>query len=545
MMKRIFFCILFLLMCLVVSNAQSSIARQIYYRNTLPSSCNDDIAQIIALTSTTPTEYYFCEDSEYRRYGPSLRGVDASKPAASDQNRGTLYFSTDINGGTLYRSDGTTWHKIALGLTETPSLAGIDADDISAPLQCQDVGLTDAYACSLSPAILSYTIGTLYRVKANTANTGAASVNLNTIGAITIKKAEGGITTDLADNDIRAGQWIDMVYDGTNMQMQSNFGNASAGGGGSTNPTSLVIPYNNAGTFADSPWIRFDANTMEQRNGTTTQRFDIFQTWTSSTNNAGLRLGFSGSGGEVMVGSFQGSGGGTAGALRVQGASITFWTGTASPALQWELTSTNLQPSNDNTEILGGEGKRISNVYMGTGGIRFFDEVTNTESPKLRRVSGSIELWDNDDSNFTFFKDAGRLRVSSQFDKTNTTLATVTDLTSQNLKAATAYSFEATLYFDADTVGGHKYAITASGTVTSIIYDIQTMCNASSTYVITTRHTAINGTSGQASCTAGTTTIKGMIVRNNAGTISVQFAQNAASGTSSILVGSILRVEKF
>jgi hypothetical protein len=61
---------------------------------------------------------------------------------------------------------------------------------------------------------------------ANTANTGAATINFNSLGAKTIVKVAGGITTTLADNDIRSGQWVEVVYDGTNMQMQSLLGHA-------------------------------------------------------------------------------------------------------------------------------------------------------------------------------------------------------------------------------------------------------------------------------------------------------------------------------
>lgn len=89
-----------------------------------------------------------------------------------------------------------------------------------------DAGSTDTYVVTLAPAPAAYVTGEHYRFKANTANTGACTVNFNSLGAKTIKKAAGGITTDLADNDIRAGQWVDMVYDGTNMQMQSLLGNA-------------------------------------------------------------------------------------------------------------------------------------------------------------------------------------------------------------------------------------------------------------------------------------------------------------------------------
>lgn len=92
-----------------------------------------------------------------------------------------------------------------------------------------DAGSTDTYVATLDPAPAAYVTGLNYRFKANTANTGAATINFNSLGAKTIKKAIGGITSDLSDNDIRAGQWVDLVYDGTNMQMQSTLGNAPGG----------------------------------------------------------------------------------------------------------------------------------------------------------------------------------------------------------------------------------------------------------------------------------------------------------------------------
>jgi hypothetical protein len=104
------------------------------------------------------------------------------------------------------------------------------ANNITDPLQCADAGGTDAYACSLSPTISGYVTGAEYKFKANTANTTAATLNLNTIGPITIKKVAGGVTTDLATNDIRANQWVTVTYDGTNFQMISQLGNAAVGG---------------------------------------------------------------------------------------------------------------------------------------------------------------------------------------------------------------------------------------------------------------------------------------------------------------------------
>lgn len=93
----------------------------------------------------------------------------------------------------------------------------------------EDAGANDTYTATLAPVPTAYITGEHYRFKANTANTGACSINFNSLGAKTIKKVTGGITTDLDSNDIRSGQWVDLVYDGTNMQMQSTLGNAPGG----------------------------------------------------------------------------------------------------------------------------------------------------------------------------------------------------------------------------------------------------------------------------------------------------------------------------
>jgi hypothetical protein len=112
-------------------------------------------------------------------------------------------------------SDGVVYRS---GLNTTRAAT---ANDLSGPNFCMDAGSSDSYACDLSPAITGYLTGALYRFKANTANSGQASINLNSLGAKTIKKVRAGLTSDLVDNDIPAGQWVEVIYDGTNMQMIS------------------------------------------------------------------------------------------------------------------------------------------------------------------------------------------------------------------------------------------------------------------------------------------------------------------------------------
>ena len=138
---------------------------------------------------------------------------------------------------------------------------------------------------------------------------------------------------------------------------------------------------------------------------------------------------------------------------------------------------------------------------------------------------------------------AGQKRVTAQFDKTDTTLANVTGL-SVNVIAGRTYRFRAVLFVDANSTGGSKYAVSGTATATAIRYHIKAINDSTNTMVITNRQTVLGGSgAGQAGSTGLKVEIEGVITVNAAGTLTVQFAQNAASGTSSVLVGSTLTVE--
>lgn len=82
-----------------------------------------------------------------------------------------------------------------------------------------DAGSTDAYAVTLAPVPTAYYTGMVVRFKANTLNTSAATLNVNSLGAKTIKKS---YNADLETGDIVANQILTVVYDGTNFQLQSD-----------------------------------------------------------------------------------------------------------------------------------------------------------------------------------------------------------------------------------------------------------------------------------------------------------------------------------
>lgn len=91
---------------------------------------------------------------------------------------------------------------------------------IGAEVYAADSVGTDAYAVTLSPVPAAYVTGMVVNFKAGTVNTGAATLNVNTLGAITIKKNHD---QDLTNGDIESGQIVTVIYDSTGpvFQMQS------------------------------------------------------------------------------------------------------------------------------------------------------------------------------------------------------------------------------------------------------------------------------------------------------------------------------------
>lgn len=79
-----------------------------------------------------------------------------------------------------------------------------------------DAGASDTYTCTIA-GITSYVEGMNIYFKANTANTGACTINVNSLGAKALKVK--GNTADPGDNWILASQIVHCVYDGTNFQV--------------------------------------------------------------------------------------------------------------------------------------------------------------------------------------------------------------------------------------------------------------------------------------------------------------------------------------
>lgn len=80
---------------------------------------------------------------------------------------------------------------------------------------------SDTYAVTLSPAPTSYTAGLTVRLVVDVTNTGAATLNVNSLGAKSILRADGSA---LLTGDIPTGTTVELFYDGTNFRIIGGLG---------------------------------------------------------------------------------------------------------------------------------------------------------------------------------------------------------------------------------------------------------------------------------------------------------------------------------
>jgi hypothetical protein len=196
--------------------------------------------------------------------GTNVQAYDGDLAALAANSTDGLWAHTGSSTGAARTITGTS---NVVTVTNGDGVSGNPTITLPTPIidgsshYCADAGSTDAYACTLTPAPAAYVTGAFYAFKANTANDGAATINFNALGAKSIKKVAGGVTTDPAANDIRVGQVVLVQYDGTNMQMQSTLGNAATGISGTLATTNCLVMELSSSSAECSGWVDDGAGT--------------------------------------------------------------------------------------------------------------------------------------------------------------------------------------------------------------------------------------------------------------------------------------------
>lgn len=188
--------------------------------NTFANRTNDEtitgvwtFSQAAAMPRLNAQHTYGAGEEEFlatKRYADSL--AIAGAPDANTTTKGIVELATQSENDAGTATGGT-----GASLVAPPNLNAKSIQDAKWTYAA-DAGGSDDYAITLVPTPAAYTEGQTFVFKANTANTGSATLNVNGLGAKTIKKNHD---QDLETGDIEAASIIVVTYDGTNFQMHT------------------------------------------------------------------------------------------------------------------------------------------------------------------------------------------------------------------------------------------------------------------------------------------------------------------------------------
>lgn len=105
----------------------------------------------------------------------------------------------------LCQYDGTNLQILSVSAQPQVSQDG-------AELYAITTGSANAYVAAITPTFAALVDGMVFRLKANFATTGSATLNINSIGAKTIKKYSDGALSNLTSNDILSAQDFTVIY---------------------------------------------------------------------------------------------------------------------------------------------------------------------------------------------------------------------------------------------------------------------------------------------------------------------------------------------
>ncbi len=170
-------------------------------------------------------------------------GAEGASPAVPDKPNDKVVIAEVFNRvgqTTILDEDDASNGYIQLDARPFLKEDNFKVEQDGSTIYAADSESDDTYVITLDPVPPAYTVGMVINFKANTVNTGAATLNVNGLGAKTIKRNGD---QDLSSGDIKADQVVTVVYDGTDFQMQSQTGTVP--GGTKINVTTAAVTVSN------------------------------------------------------------------------------------------------------------------------------------------------------------------------------------------------------------------------------------------------------------------------------------------------------------
>lgn len=169
----------------------------------------DTTARDAAITSpANGMSCYVTADGAFYDYqgGAWASRASGSTPNASTTVAGKVELATqsENNAGTATGGTGAS-------LVATPAVQAVTAQN-GVWVYAASASVSDTYTATITPAPSAYASGQVFYIRVDTANTGAATMNLNSLGAKTIKKFDD---QDLETGDVEAGMILQLAYDAT------------------------------------------------------------------------------------------------------------------------------------------------------------------------------------------------------------------------------------------------------------------------------------------------------------------------------------------
>jgi hypothetical protein len=337
--------------------------------------------------------------------------------------------TADLANGltTCITKDGQTTPtaNIPMGGFKITNLAtGTAATDAATVAQIQSNGAalvtvtgTDTLTGSLTPALVAYVTGAVYYFVAPATNTGAVTLNIDTLGAKNVTR-DG--TTALVAGDIVSGEMVAVVYDGTRFQLIS--------------PVNSFTNLNVSGTLTVAGATTLNGNLAVGDAATDTINFKS-SGWTL-TNNVSVTGTWADIGtittADINGGTIDGTtiGGGTAAAGTFTTATAT--TGNITTVNATTVDSTNLEVSN----LKAKDGTAAGSIADATGVVTLNSVVATTADIN----GGTIDATTIGGSspavgNFTTVSAASAVFTTATITTVNTTTLDLTNLEVTNIKA--------------------------------------------------------------------------------------------------------------
>jgi hypothetical protein len=337
--------------------------------------------------------------------------------------------TSDLANGlsTCITKDGQTTPtaNIPMGGFKITNLAtGTAASDAATVAQIQSNGAalvtvtgTDTLTGTLTPALVAYVTGAVYYFVAPATNTGAVTLNIDTLGAKNVTR-DG--TTALVAGDIVSGEMVAVVYDGTRFQLIS--------------PVNSFTNLNVSGTLTVAGATTLNGNLQVGNAAADTVNFQA-SGWTL-TNNVSITGTWADIGtittADINGGTIDGTtiGGGTAAAGTFTTVGAT--TGNITTVNATTVDSTNLEVTN----LKAKDGTAAGSIADSTGVVTLNSVVATTADIN----GGTIDATTIGGSspavgNFTTVSAASAVFTTATITTVNTTTLDLTNLEVTNIKA--------------------------------------------------------------------------------------------------------------